>query len=84
MEPLVFDAGPFMERSGRPVIELLLEIVGKGRVKSAGNDVRAGSCPHRRQNAGRAERNRAWVFANLPRRSARSPRAGCWSHRTMK
>jgi hypothetical protein len=62
VQPLVFDAVPFMERSGRPGIELLLEMGGKGGVKSAGNDVRAGSCPHRRQNAGRAERNCAWVF----------------------
>src|SRR6202040_2831156 len=50
VEPLVFDAGPFMKRSGRPEIKLLLEIVGKGRVKSAGNDVRTGACPHRWQN----------------------------------
>jgi hypothetical protein len=62
VQPLVFDAGTFMEQSGRPGIELLLEMGGKGGVKSAGNDVRAGSCPHRRQNAGRAERNCAWVF----------------------
>jgi hypothetical protein len=75
VQPLVFDAGPFMERSGRPGIELLLEMGGKGGVKSAGN-----------MPAGPSEIAPGYLAygANLPRRSACSPRAGCWSHRMMK